>query len=421
LDKLLNCTACPLHKTRKKVVLPHIVSNPKAFIIGEAPGADEEERGEPFVGRAGKRLNVLLKGPGWTRDDVNIANVVCCRPPNNRKPHKKEREACYQWLKQYLSRYPSIPRILLGDVAAKAFDYPYSLMESHGIPLDISSDASILPVEPSVLAQQYQSTYDMLFPVAENNDSAKIKAKSALGHVVLMYHPAAVLHNPTNALKRILANDWTRLKDRLLVPARPPIIEFSTITDMKQLLKMYRVLRRQSIFSIDLETQWSDPYQHPIIALSISCGKANYFIPCYEEDHLNLKSILSTLQPLLFDNSIEKIFHNASFDVKFLYHYGIRVRRIIDTQIMAFFQNKRPLSLKVLALRELNAILIRRNNLLRKEDMLDAARQSPKAFAYYSAADSWATLQLCLKLRGRDSYKSSNDKREVVSGSQTRK
>lgn len=95
--------------------------NPNADImfIGEGPGADEDEQGEPFVGKAGKLMNQAFKGLGIEREEVYIANIVKCRPPQNRNPEKDEATACLDYLRnQVLVIKPKII-VLLGNVALK--------------------------------------------------------------------------------------------------------------------------------------------------------------------------------------------------------------------------------------------------------------------------------------------------------------
>ena len=93
-----NCTRCKLHKGRTKIVFG--VGNPKAELIfvGEGPGRDEDLKGEPFVGRAGKLLTQMIEAMSLTREDVYIANVVKCRPPENRLPEKDEIATCSPFL-----------------------------------------------------------------------------------------------------------------------------------------------------------------------------------------------------------------------------------------------------------------------------------------------------------------------------------
>jgi uracil-DNA glycosylase len=93
-----NCTRCKLHKARKNIVFG--VGNPKAQLVfvGEGPGRDEDEQGEPFVGRAGKLLTQMIEAMGLRRQDVYICNVVKCRPPENRLPEKDEIATCSPYL-----------------------------------------------------------------------------------------------------------------------------------------------------------------------------------------------------------------------------------------------------------------------------------------------------------------------------------
>src|SRR5437016_7565756 len=92
-EDLGDCTRCPLHQQgRKQIVFG--VGNPRAelMFIGEAPGADEDEKGEPFVGRAGQLLTNMIKAMRLSREEVYIANIIKCRPPGNRTPERDESE-----------------------------------------------------------------------------------------------------------------------------------------------------------------------------------------------------------------------------------------------------------------------------------------------------------------------------------------
>lgn len=97
-----NCVRCRLGETRKKFVFG--TGNPKAdiMIIGEAPGADEDEQGKPFVGRAGQLLTKILEAIDMPREDVFIANIIKCRPPGNRRPMNDEVETCEPYLKKQI-------------------------------------------------------------------------------------------------------------------------------------------------------------------------------------------------------------------------------------------------------------------------------------------------------------------------------
>jgi uracil-DNA glycosylase len=119
-EDLGDCTRCVLHKQgRKQIVFG--VGNPKAdlMFIGEAPGADEDEQGEPFVGRAGQLLNNMIKAMGLRREDVYIANIIKCRPPGNRTPEREECETCSPFLMRQIAVIKPKVIVALGAVAAK--------------------------------------------------------------------------------------------------------------------------------------------------------------------------------------------------------------------------------------------------------------------------------------------------------------
>lgn len=93
------CNKCKLYKTRQNIVFGTGNKNAKLMFIGEGPGADEDRLGEPFVGRAGKLMNLAFQIIGLKREDVYIANIVKCRPPSNRNPEEDECEACMNYLR----------------------------------------------------------------------------------------------------------------------------------------------------------------------------------------------------------------------------------------------------------------------------------------------------------------------------------
>ena len=118
-DAIAKCTRCALHQTRTQTVFG--VGDPAAdwMIIGEAPGQEEDRVGKPFVGRAGKLLDQMLCSVGLDRESVFIANILKCRPPNNRDPIQEEASACRSYLEQQIDFVR--PKIILavGRVAAQ--------------------------------------------------------------------------------------------------------------------------------------------------------------------------------------------------------------------------------------------------------------------------------------------------------------
>ena len=171
----LNCNKCPLCETRTNVVFGCGNRNAKVLFIGEGPGENEDLSGKPFVGRGGQLLDKLLDVFDLSRDkNIYIANMVKCRPPQNRDPKKEETEICINYLRNqvYLLR----PKIIvcLGRVAANALIDPnYKVTKQHG-------------------------------EFVEKNG------------VFMMgtFHPAALLRNPNN--KPSALEDFQKLRDKIL-------------------------------------------------------------------------------------------------------------------------------------------------------------------------------------------------------------
>ena len=119
-EDLGDCKRCVLHKQgRKQIVFG--VGNPTAelMFVGEGPGADEDEKGEPFVGRAGQLLNNMIKAMGIERESVYIANIVKCRPPGNRQPERDECATCSPFLMRQIAVVKPKVIVALGATAAK--------------------------------------------------------------------------------------------------------------------------------------------------------------------------------------------------------------------------------------------------------------------------------------------------------------
>ncbi len=118
-DLICTCMKCPLGHTRTKFVFG--TGNPSAtlMVIGEAPGADEDAQGEPFVGKAGQLLNKILEAIGFKREDVYICNILKCRPPGNRKPLAEEVDLCIPYLRKQIALVKPKLILALGLTAAE--------------------------------------------------------------------------------------------------------------------------------------------------------------------------------------------------------------------------------------------------------------------------------------------------------------
>lgn len=164
-----DCTRCRLHQQgRKQIVFG--VGNPKTdlMFIGEAPGADEDQQGEPFVGRAGQLLNNMIKAMGLEREQVYIANIIKCRPPNNRTPERDECDTCSPFLMRQIAVIKPKVIVALGSVAAK----------------------SLLAINDS-MSNLRGRWYDFRPAGARSNDPNWTSAKLAV-----TYHPAFLLRDP---------------------------------------------------------------------------------------------------------------------------------------------------------------------------------------------------------------------------------
>ena len=117
--KVSSCTNCALCETRTQTVFGSGALNANLMFVGEAPGRDEDLKGEPFVGRAGQLLTKMIEAMGLSRDQVFIANILKCRPPENRNPSPYEIERCTPFLKKQLSLVSPKVICALGSFAAK--------------------------------------------------------------------------------------------------------------------------------------------------------------------------------------------------------------------------------------------------------------------------------------------------------------
>jgi DNA polymerase len=113
------CTKCGLHGGRTQTVFGVGRRDAQLFVIGEAPGAEEDRQGEPFVGRAGQLLNAMLHAIGLPRSEVYIANILKCRPPGNRDPQPDEAASCTPYLAQQIALVKPRAILAVGRIAAQ--------------------------------------------------------------------------------------------------------------------------------------------------------------------------------------------------------------------------------------------------------------------------------------------------------------
>ena len=147
-----HCRECALCQTRKNVVFG--VGNPQAeiMLVGEGPGANEDEQGVPFVGKAGQFLDDMLAIIGLDRTLVYIANIVKCRPPGNRDPMNVEQDACIGYLRRQIALIQPKILVSLGRVAAmRLIDPKFRITKEHGVWFDVDGMRMMAMYHPSAL------------------------------------------------------------------------------------------------------------------------------------------------------------------------------------------------------------------------------------------------------------------------------
>ena len=172
-EEVLKCDKCDLHKTKTKYVFGEGSVNADILFIGEAPGANEDAEGKPFVGRAGDVLSKVLKEINLKREDIYICNILKCRPPSNRNPKPEEIKTCTAYLNKQIEAIK--PKILctLGNFAT------HFIMKKYGLGNQIEGISKL---------------HGKIIKVKNLFDDVKI---------IPIYHPAMVLYNPymINALR----------------------------------------------------------------------------------------------------------------------------------------------------------------------------------------------------------------------------
>lgn len=184
-DEVAQCTKCPLHKTRTKTVFGVGNIHADLMFIGEAPGAQEDKQGEPFVGRAGQLLDAMLHAAGFSREVIYISNILKSRPPNNRDPLPEEIAACTPFLTRQIALIQpkllvSLGRIAthfllnttaaLGSLRGKSFTYG-----SDNIPLLVTYHPAFLLRSPLNKAKAYED----ICLIKQTLETLQKKAKSS--------------------------------------------------------------------------------------------------------------------------------------------------------------------------------------------------------------------------------------------------
>jgi uracil-DNA glycosylase family 4 len=156
-----SCVRCELSRTRTQTVFGVGNRNADLFVIGEAPGQEEDRQGEPFVGRAGQLLNAMLAAIGLQRESVYIANILKCRPPNNRDPSPKEATSCTPFLDRQLELVAPKVVLAVGRIAAQW------LLQSDASVGRLRGRVAKLPGKEIPLVVSYHPAYLLRSPAAK--------------------------------------------------------------------------------------------------------------------------------------------------------------------------------------------------------------------------------------------------------------
>jgi len=292
-----------------KLVKPEGPENTAIVLIGEAPGADEELAGRPFVGKAGQELNNYLLRVGLLRTNIYITNVLKCRPPGNRDPKKSEVESCFPLLFEELTTLR--PRIIItaGRVSTRLLLGDVDMENVHGIPF---------------------------WTETINNLPLGFRAT-----VIPVYHPARGLHDSTNM--SVIMADFMAVRDTIDGKIKPRDVH-------------------QGRGDVDY-TVWDGDERDlsPLIAIDTEIEKGgvpwSVQFSCMEKSaRFVMRTDISSIEKLarfVSTPGVVTILHNALFDLPVLMRLGIIPNKFVDTMVMAYLLQTEPQGLKPLAFRHL--------------------------------------------------------------------
>jgi len=353
-----NCALCDLCKNRKNVVpgkwargsgiLPEGMDT---FVVGEAPGVNEDLTGECFVGKTGEELfSNYLKQGGIDPNTCYFTNIVKCLPTSqDKKPKKEHIDACKPYLWKELES--GLPRyiIAMGSTASKFF-----LGANHNV------------------ERAHGNAFNVEIPLP----SGKLQCA-----VIVTYHPAAGLH--TTSIMQEIYEDFVFagkvIRDGLLERSTIPVDRYAKEENYR---KITTVSELEDVFrpdipkiALDTETVSGEPY-----CLSFSQHPGEAFVIFQSNS-----DVLSALNQNILENSLISILHNATFDLPVLEKMGVKIANFVDTMSMAYLLGNKPKKLKLLAYRIAGMHMHMYSDILKMGDarriqryLLDACREEWK-------------------------------------------
>ena len=303
----MDCTACDLHKTCKTINVPPDNETGDILLLGEAPGAEEDLAGTPFVGRSGQFIRNIFDKLDIPKERIRFSNSVRCHPPGNKTPTAKQMKACKQHLIDELARIPTTHIVALGGVALK-------MLQEIGV-LKVSGTIMSLHGEP------IQTDDYVIYP---------------------MFHPAYIMRNAESISAYAAAANG--FEDVFLhgVP-QPKPTEYTYSAELDELSSALDVAVATGTVAYDIETSCLFPYSNKdarIVSFAFTWDRAQAFGFWMTPETYDVA--LDLLHSKLLENSnVKKIIQHVKFELLWSMHYGRTITNFADTMLMHWHTDER--------------------------------------------------------------------------------
>ncbi len=327
------CTKCDLCQKRHNTVFGEGNTSARILFIGEAPGANEDSQGIPFVGKAGNVLDNMLENIGLSRGtltksgDIFITNIVKCRPPKNRKPTQEEIEACREYLDRQIAYIDPKIIVCLGKTAASTL-------------LNLDKDMG------SLTANAWD--YNGKTVIVTYHPASTFYGGGKTDKLIKQFENIKLLINPPEKKKRD-----PKIKEEDYVP----LGSMALITDTNMAIAVLDVCLRCGIIAFDVETTGLNYKTNHIIGFSVAYTLAGeykgFYFPLRHKTggNLDFKKIKPKLKELLENENITKVCHHGKFEMHMLNNEDIELKGFEDTLLMVYCidENRKNKQLKPLA------------------------------------------------------------------------